>query len=75
MIFACGISNYSVSVFHLMNHAFLKALLFLSIRFFARKKLKGEFPQNSICFYEINYGILFTHFKLSICFPPFPMSI
>ncbi|KAJ0075050.1 hypothetical protein Patl1_33746 [Pistacia atlantica] len=28
MIFACGISNYSVSVFHLMNHAFFKALLF-----------------------------------------------
>jgi NADH-ubiquinone oxidoreductase chain 5 len=25
MIFACGISNYSVSVFHLMNHAFFKA--------------------------------------------------
>ena len=30
MIFACGISNYSVSLFHLMNHAFFKALLFLS---------------------------------------------
>uniref|UniRef100_A0AAU7YU94 NADH-ubiquinone oxidoreductase chain 5 n=1 Tax=Pelargonium sp. FB-2021b TaxID=2898234 RepID=A0AAU7YU94_9ROSI len=30
MIFACGISNYAVSVFHLMNHAFFKALLFLS---------------------------------------------
>ncbi|KAI3905041.1 hypothetical protein MKX01_017287 [Papaver californicum] len=30
MIFACGISNYSVNVFHLMNHAFFKALLFLS---------------------------------------------
>nr|ADT62147.1 NADH dehydrogenase subunit 5 [Isoetes engelmannii] len=30
MIFACGISNYCVSVFHLMNHAFFKALLFLS---------------------------------------------
>jgi NADH-ubiquinone oxidoreductase chain 5 len=30
MIFACGISNYSVGVFHLMNHAFFKALLFLS---------------------------------------------
>nr|YP_002860275.1 NADH dehydrogenase subunit 5 [Nothoceros aenigmaticus]ACC86798.1 NADH dehydrogenase subunit 5 [Nothoceros aenigmaticus] len=30
MIFACGISNYSVSVFHLMNHAFLKASPFLS---------------------------------------------
>nr|GEW61988.1 NADH dehydrogenase subunit 5, mitochondrial [Tanacetum cinerariifolium] len=30
MIFSCGISNYSVSVFYLMNHAFFKALLFLS---------------------------------------------
>ncbi|GJW98915.1 NADH dehydrogenase subunit 5 [Tanacetum coccineum] len=30
MIFACGISNYLVSVFHLMNHAFLKAILFMS---------------------------------------------
>ncbi len=30
MIFACGLSNYSVSIFHLMNHAFFKALLFLS---------------------------------------------
>ena len=30
MIFACGLSNYSVGLFHLMNHAFFKALLFLS---------------------------------------------
>ena len=30
MVFACGISNYNVSVFHLANHAFFKALLFLS---------------------------------------------
>jgi len=30
MIFACGISSYSVTMFHLMNHAFFKALLFLS---------------------------------------------
>ena len=30
MIFACGVSNFSVSLFHLMNHAFFKALLFLS---------------------------------------------
>jgi len=29
MIFACGLSNYSVGVFHLSNHAFFKALLFL----------------------------------------------
>lgn len=29
MIFACGLSHYSVGVFHLSNHAFFKALLFL----------------------------------------------
>jgi NADH:ubiquinone oxidoreductase subunit 5 (subunit L)/multisubunit Na+/H+ antiporter MnhA subunit len=27
---ACGASNYSVGIFHLFNHAFFKALLFLS---------------------------------------------
>jgi len=30
MIFACGLSAYSVAIFHLANHAFFKALLFLS---------------------------------------------
>ena len=30
MVFACGVSNYAVGVFHLANHAFFKALLFLS---------------------------------------------
>ena len=30
MIFSCGISNYNGSLFHLSNHAFFKALLFLS---------------------------------------------
>jgi len=30
MAFSIGLSNYSVSLFHLMNHAFFKALLFLS---------------------------------------------
>jgi NADH-ubiquinone oxidoreductase chain 5 len=30
MVFACGISNYATSLFHLMNHGFFKALLFLS---------------------------------------------
>lgn len=29
IIFACGLSQYSVGVFHLANHAFFKALLFL----------------------------------------------
>nr|YP_010947438.1 NADH dehydrogenase subunit 5 [Mimica arnoldii]WGO62524.1 NADH dehydrogenase subunit 5 [Mimica arnoldii] len=30
MIFSCGLSCYEVSLFHLTNHAFFKALLFLS---------------------------------------------
>lgn len=30
MFFACGLSNYGVGLFHLFNHAFFKALLFLS---------------------------------------------
>eukprot|EP00963_Diacronema_lutheri_P014495 scaffold3008_cov1771-Pavlova_lutheri.AAC.7 len=29
MVFACGLSHYDVGVFHLVNHAFFKALLFL----------------------------------------------
>jgi NADH-ubiquinone oxidoreductase chain 5 len=30
MVFACGLSHYSVALFHLANHALFKALLFLS---------------------------------------------
>ena len=30
MVFACGMSSYSAAMFHLMNHAFFKALLFLA---------------------------------------------
>jgi len=30
MVFACGLSCYSAGMFHLINHAFFKALLFLS---------------------------------------------
>ena len=29
MVFSCGLSNYSTGIFHLANHAFFKALLFL----------------------------------------------
>lgn len=29
MFFACGMSNYSIGLFHLFNHGFFKALLFL----------------------------------------------
>ena len=30
MFFSCGLSNYGAGLFHLFNHAFFKALLFLS---------------------------------------------
>lgn len=30
MVMVCGVSNYSTSLFHLLNHGFFKALLFLS---------------------------------------------
>jgi proton-translocating NADH-quinone oxidoreductase chain L len=30
MIFACGLSHYNVGIFHMANHAFFKALLFLT---------------------------------------------
>jgi len=30
MVLACGLSLYNISLFHLFNHAFFKALLFLS---------------------------------------------
>ena len=30
MVFVCGLSHYSVALFHLANHAVFKALLFLS---------------------------------------------
>src|SRR5690349_16018195 len=29
MLFACGLSQFTLSFFHLVNHAFFKALLFL----------------------------------------------
>ena len=30
MVMACGVSNYSTSLFHLLNYGFFKGLLFLS---------------------------------------------
>ena len=30
MVYGCGISAYGASIYHLFNHAFFKALLFLS---------------------------------------------
>lgn len=61
MILACGLSGYTFALFHLFNHAFFKALLFLSagsiIHFMNNeqdlRRLNGIFkllPLTSICF-------------------------
>jgi NADH-ubiquinone oxidoreductase chain 5 len=61
MVLACGLSGYNIALFHLFNHAFFKALLFLSagsiIHFMGNeqdlRRLSGIFnlaPFTSICF-------------------------
>jgi proton-translocating NADH-quinone oxidoreductase chain L len=61
MVLACGLSGYTLALFHLFNHAFFKALLFLSagsiIHFMNNeqdlRRLTGIFkllPLTSICF-------------------------
>jgi NADH:ubiquinone oxidoreductase subunit 5 (subunit L)/multisubunit Na+/H+ antiporter MnhA subunit len=56
MIFACGLSHYSVGVFHLMNHAFFKALLFLSL--LRAPNFTGNY---------IYINIYFPHKGLALC--------
>ena len=41
MVFSCGLSGYNLALFHLFNHAFFKALLFLACGSFIHA-LKGE---------------------------------
>jgi len=38
MFLACGLSNYVAALFHLVNHAFFKALLFLAAGSFIHTK-------------------------------------
>jgi NADH-ubiquinone oxidoreductase chain 5 len=44
MIFACGLSSYDVAMFHLSNHAFFKALLFLA----AGSVIHGVFDEQDL---------------------------
>ncbi|KAL7087171.1 hypothetical protein ACP275_13G050400 [Erythranthe tilingii] len=70
MIFACGISNYSVSVFHLMNHAFFKALLFLSAGSVIHamsdeqdmRKMGGLASSGNFAFWLGSVSVLFTSY-------------
>ena len=72
MIVSCGLSNYILALFHLVNHAFFKALLFLSsgllIAFFGEQDIRKYnifFLKTPILF------ILFLIPNLSLCGFPF----
>ncbi|KAL2971158.1 hypothetical protein AAZX31_15G179300 [Glycine max] len=70
MIFACGISNYSVTIFHLMNHAFFKALLFLSAGSVIHamsdeqdmRKMGGLASSGNFAFWLGSVSVLFTSY-------------
>lgn len=69
MFFSCGLSNYYIAFFHLWNHAFFKALLFLSAgsvihAFFDEQDMRrlGRFreflPFTYICFWIGSLAIM-----------------
>jgi len=69
MFFTCGLSNYNLAFFHLFNHAFFKALLFLSagsiIHSFLDEQdlrkighLREMAPFTLICFFIGSFAIM-----------------
>lgn len=72
MVVSCGLSNYILGLFHLVNHAFFKALLFLSsglLIFFS-----GEQDIRKYNFFFKKSPLLFLFFlipSLSLCGFPF----
>ena len=69
MFIACGLSNYYLAMFHLFNHAFFKALLFLSagaiIHAFFDEQDMRKFGGNVMLIMPFTY-ICFTIGSLSI---------
>lgn len=74
MFIACGLSNYYLAMFHLFNHAFFKALLFLSagaiIHAFSDEQDMRKFGGNILLLMPFTY-ICFTIGSLSIMGFPF----
>ena len=74
MFIACGLSNYHLAMFHLFNHAFFKALLFLSAgsiihAFFGEQDMR-KFGGNVLNFMPFTY-ICFIIGSLAIMGFPF----
>lgn len=74
MFIACGLSNYPLAMFHLFNHAFFKALLFLSAgviihAFFGEQDMRKYggniltlLPFTYICFILLHWLLWAFHF-------------
>ncbi|CAA6659651.1 unnamed protein product [Spirodela intermedia] len=62
MIFVCGISDDSVGVFHLMNHAFFKALLFMPCRMSKISGRWGACLLRNFAFWLRSVSVLFTSY-------------
>ena len=73
MVVSCGLSNYVLSLFHLVNHAFFKALLFLSSGLLIAFLGEQDIRKYNIFFYKTPLLYLFFLIpNLSLCgFPLF----
>jgi NADH-ubiquinone oxidoreductase chain 5 len=72
MFIGCGLSSYNISFFHLFNHAFFKALLFLTsgliIHYFYHRQDIRIFS-NLIFFNPLSYIMFFIGFLSLLGFP------
>jgi NADH-ubiquinone oxidoreductase chain 5 len=72
MVFICGLSEYNISMFHLVNHAFFKALLFLSAGAVIHS-MSGEQDLRRlgkiIKFIPLTYSLMFLGFLALTGFP------
>lgn len=72
MIVSCGLSNYILSLFHLINHAFFKALLFLSSGLLIAFLSEQDIRKYNVFFNKTSLLCLFFLIpNLSLCGFPF----
>jgi NADH-ubiquinone oxidoreductase chain 5 len=72
MVVSCGLSNYILGLFHLFNHAFFKALLFLSSGLFIAFVGEQDIRKYNIFFKKTPLLYLFFLIpNLSLCGFPF----
>ena len=72
MVVSCGLSNYILSLYHLVNHAFFKALLFLSSGLLIVIFGEQDIRKYNIFYYKSPLLLLFFLIpNLSLCGFPF----